>query len=39
MKYLTLLTIGTVALGLGACDQTKLETGSPPRTGPAQPRC
>ncbi len=33
MKYLTLLTIGTVALGLGACDQTKMETGSPTPNG------
>ncbi|MCH7863476.1 MAG: superoxide dismutase family protein, partial [Proteobacteria bacterium] len=29
MKYATLLTLGTVALGLSACDQTKMETGAP----------
>lgn len=29
MKYATLLTFGTLALGLSACDQTKMETGAP----------
>ena len=29
MKYATLPTLGTVALGLSACDQTKMETGAP----------
>ena len=29
MKYATLLTLGTVALGLSACDQTTMEAKIP----------